>query len=131
MIRIPPLGEGASAGVMAAATNTVVAMAPNLPGNELGVGGVDVNFVALALNGLVTPFKMNDWFNQNKWMPALLLVFAIAVSLLVFQDDIRKAVLNGLAAIPTAMSNYAAQKPVAIIPRGTDPVIPPVGGGLG
>lgn len=104
------------------ATNAATIGAPNLPGNDMDVGGATVGIIAHGINGIIQAFKMQDWFKQNKWAMWTALLLSVLFCLLLWHDDLRKAALNALATVAQTMLNYKPLNNIGVLPAGTDAV---------
>lgn len=87
--------------------------------NSLGVGGPEVLAITAGLNALAQWVKMWDFFDQNKYLIPLLLLLGLVIAVILWHDDMRRALMNAMLSVDTAVKNYGQLRTVGVMSQGT------------
>ena len=80
------------------------------------VSGPEANILAGFCNMVVQWIKGFEWFDQNVWSIPLLLVLGLGTGLLLWHDDLNRALMGGLNISAQSWVNFAALKDGPIMP---------------
>lgn len=94
--------------------------APAIPGNELQVGGIEVTIIAHGINAIIQALKMHGWYKQNKYAAWTAIALGVLVCMILWHDQLQKAIINGLGVIANALQNYKPLNTVGVLPPGSD-----------
>lgn len=104
-------------------TNGAVAGAPGLPGNDLKLGGWELNAIAFGTNALIQFGKMEKWFPDNRYARWYSLYLGVLFCTLLWGSDFTKWLLNTLTVIALIMTNYPLMNTMEVMKSATPPTI--------